>query len=240
MPGEGILVFGRGWIGSRVARDCAAPAASADITDWRSVAAELRRRRPRVVVNAAGRTGTPNVDWCETHPVETHLANVAGPLILAAECADRAIPLVHVGSGCVYDGPPLFGDGWKEDDRPNFDRSLYSRSKVLSERALADFPGVVQLRVRMPFDGHPGPRNLITKLVSYRRVIDVPNSVTRVSDLTEVVRRFAEKPLPGIWNVVNDGPVTNVRILDLYREIVDPSHALPKAWASLALSVPSR
>ena len=34
------------------------------------VVKEIRAIRPDAVVNTAGKTGTPNVDWCETH----HLA----------------------------------------------------------------------------------------------------------------------------------------------------------------------
>ena len=41
---------------------------------------------PDVVINCAGKTGRPNVDWCEDHKEETVRANVTGPLILLDEC----------------------------------------------------------------------------------------------------------------------------------------------------------
>lgn len=238
--GETVLVYGSGWLGGKIqgiGKPSQTRTGYADISDAREVAAEIRRLRPGVVINAAGRSGLSSVDWCETHPVETHLSNVAGPLVLAAECADRGIPLIHIGSGCIYDGTPVRGD-WTEEDPPNFDKSLYSRSKILAERALADFPDVMQLRIRMPFDGVPHPRNLITKLIRYRRVIDVPNSLTGVGDLLRVIATVVPAPLRGIWNVVNKGAITNVEILELYRQVVDANFTFERMdYSELASKV---
>ncbi|MBI5494420.1 MAG: sugar nucleotide-binding protein [Deltaproteobacteria bacterium] len=64
----GILVFGAGLLGQRLARDLpGAFPSTADITDRSAVRQELAAHRPAAVVNAAARTGRPNVDWCETH-----------------------------------------------------------------------------------------------------------------------------------------------------------------------------
>jgi dTDP-4-dehydrorhamnose reductase len=37
--------------------------------------------KPDVVINAAGKTGKPNVDWCEDHKEETLRSNDTGPLV---------------------------------------------------------------------------------------------------------------------------------------------------------------
>ena len=39
-----------------------------DIADRAAVHAALIEHRPLVVINCAGKTGRPNVDWCESHP----------------------------------------------------------------------------------------------------------------------------------------------------------------------------
>ncbi|KAL9167426.1 hypothetical protein ABFS82_05G097200 [Erythranthe guttata] len=39
--------------------------------------------KPTHVFNAAGVTGRPNVDWCESHRVETIRTNVVGKLTCA-------------------------------------------------------------------------------------------------------------------------------------------------------------
>jgi nucleoside-diphosphate-sugar epimerase len=50
------------------------------------------------VLNAAGVTGRPNVDWCETHKVETIRSNVIGCLNLADVCHERGIHMTYYGA----------------------------------------------------------------------------------------------------------------------------------------------
>jgi dTDP-4-dehydrorhamnose reductase len=214
-----ILVFGNGWIGNRLATEFKAEIVRADITNRIAVQAALERRAPTVVINAAGKTGRPNIDGCEADPSGTLLVNTAGPILLAEECLSRGIFMVHLGSGCVYEGAGPF----TEADPPNFFGSIYSRSKALSEAALKNLP-VLQLRIRMPFDGTPNPRNLITKLVGYPRIISVPNSLTYIDDFIVAAECLIAARRTGIWNIVNPGAITHGQILDLYRKIVDPDH----------------
>lgn len=216
-----ILVFGCGWIGNRVVSEFpGAKITKADITNRDAIMSELDRLSPTVVVNAAGKTGRPNIDGCESDPAGTLVANTAGPILLAEECLHRKIFMTHLGSGCVYnDSMPQYA----EEDPPNFFGSIYSRSKALSEAALKNLP-VLQLRIRMPFDGTPHPRNLITKLVGYPKVISIPNSLTYIDDLIVAMEYLIAERKTGVWNVVNPGAVTHGQLLDLYQKIVDPKH----------------
>jgi hypothetical protein len=50
------------------------------------------------VLNAAGLTGRPNVDWCETHKVETIRANVVGCLTLADVCLSKNLHMTYYGT----------------------------------------------------------------------------------------------------------------------------------------------
>ncbi len=213
-----VLIFGNGWIGNKLASSFSADISGANITDRGAVMSALDSRRPSVVINAAGKTGRPNIDGCEDIPAETLSSNVAGPIILAEECLARKIFMVHLGSGCIYDNSR---SNYTESDPPNFYGSLYSRSKIISEEALKNLP-VLQLRLRMPFDGKPHPRNFITKITSYERVISVENSLTCIGDLIVACEVLVAERLTGIWNVVNPGTITHERILDLYKELVDP------------------
>lgn len=221
-----ILVWGGGWFGGLFVERTNAVWAKEDIADPDAVGRVLDEVDPEVVINCAGKTGRPNIDWCESHPIDTLRSNVAGPIILATECIRREVQLVHLGSGCVYEGagPGMLGDGggWCEEDSPNFRGSLYSRSKILSEQALKEMGGILQLRIRMPFDGSGSPRCLITKLVGYRSVISVLNSLTWVPDFITTALFLIGKEETGIWNVVNPGPMKHEEILELYKEIVDP------------------
>ncbi len=182
----------------------------------------LEDNRPDIVLNCAGKTGRPNVDWCETHKEETLRANVTGPLILLEECLARKIYLVHMSSGCIYTGDNG-GRGFTEEDRPNFFGSFYARTKAWSDQVMLDFP-VLNLRLRMPFDGSRSDRSLIMKLVKYKKVLDEKNSLTYLPDFLDVAKTLISKRKTGTYNVVNDDIISPFRIMELYREIVDPRH----------------
>jgi 3,5-epimerase/4-reductase len=218
------LIFGKGYFGQKLAASLpdAHIAAEVDITNPDLIRAALDTHKPDVLINCAGKTGRPNVDWCEDHKLETLHANVTGPLTILKVAAEMNQYWVHLGSGCVYNGDNG-GLGWSEEDTPNFSGSYYSKTKSHVDQLLADFP-VLQLRLRMPLDGEPGARNLITKLVGYKQVISLPNSISVVPDVVRAVEHLANLRATGIFNVVNPGAITHREILDMYRDIVDPSH----------------
>lgn len=222
------LLFGsRGYLGEHFLR--AMPAivpVSADIADPAAVAAALEEHRPDAVINAAGKTGRPNVDWCEDHKEETVRANVTGPLILLDECRRREIRLVHLSSGCIYAGDNG-GRGFAEDDAPNFEGSYYARTKIQSEAVLREFP-VLILRLRMPFDDALHPRSLLTKIAKYSRVLDEGNSLTYLPEFVAAARALMEKGATGIYNIVNPGAISPYRIMELYKEVVDPAHVFER------------
>ncbi|MDO8469158.1 MAG: sugar nucleotide-binding protein, partial [Candidatus Peribacter sp.] len=126
--------------------------------------------------------------------------------------------------------------GWTEKDEPNFTGSFYSRSKAVCERAIREFSapspdgkgGILILRLRMPFDGSPHPKNLITKLSKYARVNDEENSITCLTDFLDATAKLIERRSTGIYNMVNEGTISPFRIMELYREVVDPSHSFER------------
>lgn len=219
-----VLIFGgRGYLGQQFRSlypQAAAP--EADIADPAAVAAALDRHRPDVVINCAGKTGRPNVDWCEDHKEETLRANVTGPLVLLHACLPRGLFLVHLGSGCIYAGDNG-GKGFTEDDPPNFAGSFYSRTKAWSDQMLREFP-VLNLRLRMPFDGTRGERSLITKLRRYQRVLTEPNSLTCLPDLMRAAAELIARRVTGTFNVVNPGAMSPFDVMTRYRALVDPDH----------------
>ncbi|MDD5055772.1 MAG: sugar nucleotide-binding protein [Candidatus Peribacteraceae bacterium] len=219
---SGIVIFGaKGFLGSEILKFYPGSAApSCDIADPEAVREVLDSEKPSVVINAAGKTGRPNIDWCEEHKEETLRANVTGPLILLEECLKRGIRLVHLGTGCIYDGPPerIF----TEEDPPNFFGSFYSLTKATSDMLLARFP-VLQLRIRMPLDGTTNPRTLVMKLKKYRRLLDHPNSVTYLPDFFSALRTLIGRKATGIYNVVNPGTLSPYKVMCRYREVVDSS-----------------
>jgi len=228
-----FLVFGaRGWIGSMLLALCrqhaheAIPATSR-LEDFPSLLEELRRVAPDRVLNCAGVTGRPNVDWCESHKGETVLANVCGALNLAHACSVARVHLTNYASGCIYSGGPF-----SEDDAPNFSGSTYSLTKAVVDSCVARcYPRVCQLRLRMPISDSLDARNFITKITRYEKVVDVPNSMSVLSDLLPLSLDMAVRERCGVFNLVNPGAISHNEILSLYRELVDPSFT----WQNFSL-----
>ena len=85
-----FLVFGghSGWwakLVSLFSTHSSAPSvhvASSRLENRQDIERELERVQPTHVMNAAGLTGRPNVDWCESHRLETTRVNVIGTLTL--------------------------------------------------------------------------------------------------------------------------------------------------------------
>ena len=225
---EKVLIFGgRGFIAAHL--KTAFPhvvLSETDICDQLELARVLDAERPDVVINAAGKTGKPNVDWCEDHKLETVLSNVQGPLNLLSACAERGIYWVNIGSGCIYEGDNG-GSGFTEEDLPNFTGSFYARTKLWIDQILKDFP-VLQLRLRMPFDCSSHPRSLISKLRRYGKILDHANSITYLPDFLEAAKVLIAKRKTGIYNIVNPGTISPYEIMMRFQKIVDPAHKVER------------
>lgn len=190
----------------------------------------LENYRPEVVVNCLGKTGRPNVDWCEANKEATTSGNVTLPLLIAEACHDLGIHMIQIGSGCVFFGDsPYKGHsswakdpGWRETDfaKPE---SFYSKTKYACDLMLGPMPHVTTLRIRMPVSDKDVPRNLINKLRGYKQVIDIPNSMTLMSDLVRCIDWAATNRPGGIWHVANPEPLTAARIMQEYQKYV-PEH----------------
>jgi len=227
------LVFGKnGWIGGQVIDLLRQQGKTVHLANSRTenreaVAAELDAIKPTHVINSAGVTGRPNVDWCEDHREETIRANVVGTLNVADLCAQRGIHHLLFATGCIFeydDAHPIGGPGFLETDTPNFHGSFYSHTKAYVEDLLKTYPTTCVLRVRMPISDDLSPRNFIAKIVKYDKVVNVPNSMTVLTDLLPISVVMADKKLTGVYNFCNPGAISHNEILDLYKKYIDPSY----------------
>lgn len=133
-----FLIYGQtGWIGGLLGKLCldkGIPYAygRGKLQDRKTLLSDIRAIQPTHVFNAAGVT---NVDWCETHKVETTRTNVVGTLNLADVCKQEGIYLMNFATGCVFqydkDHPQGSGIGFTEEDKPNFTGSFYSKTKAM-------------------------------------------------------------------------------------------------------------
>lgn len=170
-----------------------------------------------VLINCAGYIGKPNVDACESAKAETIAGNVVFPAQLATTCEQLDMPLIHISSGCIYGG---YDKDYAETDRPNFTfptGSFYSGTKALAETLVANNCSRYYIyRLRIPFDHIKSPRNYITKLLTYDKLLDMRNSVSHRYDFVKYCHKLTEQHVPyGIYNVTNKGSITTREVVDM-------------------------
>jgi dTDP-4-dehydrorhamnose reductase len=228
-----FLVFGgkTGWIGQKVVAllekdGHAVYAAQSRLEERQAVQREIDQLKPDCVINTAGVTGVPNVDWCESNKQETIRSNIIGALDLADICCMKDIHMINLGTGCIYEYDEKHqmgsGIGFTEEEEPNFHGSFYSHTKVMLDDLLKNYPNVLNLRLRMPISGDFHPRNFVTKITKYQKVVNVPNSMSVLDDLLPLIPIMAERRLVGTYNFVNPGVISHNEILDMYIKYVNP------------------
>jgi dTDP-4-dehydrorhamnose reductase len=194
-----------------------------DYSDVTRLTAALKADRPDFLINAAGYTGKPNVDACELHKTECLFGNAVLPGRIAEACSAAGVPWGHVSSGCIYTGSRPDGSGFTELDAPNFtfrqnNCSFYSGTKALGEEVLAGRTDVYLWRLRIPFDEVESPRNYLTKLMRYQRLLEAENSISQLAEFVGATFACWEKRIPfGTYNVTNPGKVTTREVVDLIR-----------------------
>ena len=195
-----------------------------DYSDVATLETALKKDRPDFLINAAGYTGKPNVDACELHKEDCHFGNVVLPARIAEACAEAGVRWGHVSSGCIYTGSRADGSPLTEEDEPNFtfkhnNCSYYSGTKAMGEEALEAHPDVFIWRLRIPFNEVHGPRNYLSKLMHYEKLMDASNSLSQLDEFVAATFACWEKKVaPGIYNVTNPGAVTTREVVELIRE----------------------
>lgn len=91
------------------------------------------------------------------------------------------------------------------------------------EDLLKEYENVCTLRVRMPISSDlSNPRNFITKISRYSKVVNIPNSMTVLDELLPISIEMAKRNCRGIWNFTNPGVISHNEILELYKKYIEP------------------
>jgi dTDP-glucose 4,6-dehydratase len=207
---------------------------------------EIKDVSPTHVVSFIGRThGTigdkkyTTIDYLEEDGklLENVRDNLFSPLLIAELCKRSNIHFTYLGTGCIfkYDEEHPFGkeeSGFDEDALPNFFGSSYSVVKGFTDRLMHMYnKNVLNLRIRMPITGEINPRSFVTKIATYPRVCSVPNSMSVLPELLVYVVDMMRKSITGTMNLTNPGLISHNEILEMYKEIVDPSFT----WVNFSL-----
>ena len=185
----------------------------------------ISQTRPDFLINAAGFTGSPNIDACELHKTECLVANAALPGIIRDVCERRHLPCGHISSGCIYTADRSNDRGFRECDTPNFtfrhnNCSFYSGCKALGEEILEGAEHCYIWRLRIPFNHVDAPKNYLSKLMRYERLLDARNSLTHLDDFANACFQCWENCLEfGIYNLTSSGSITTREVVDLIRKV---------------------
>lgn len=88
---------------------------------------------------------------------------------------------------------------------------------------MKEYDNVCTLRVQKPISSDlNNPRNFITKISRYNKVVNIPNSMTILDELLPISVEMAKRNLSGIWNFTNPGVVSHNEILEMYKAYIDP------------------
>lgn len=214
-----ILILGKGYVGNRLQEELGCDITERKIFSFQEADAEVKKFRPDILINCIGHVGR-NVDDCEQDIDRSLTVNSFIPLILAETALRNNIRFIHISSGCIYHYDYALDKPIEEDKTPDFFELFYSRTKIYSEQPLANLSAkypILVARIRVPLDNRPHPRNLLTKLIGYKKVINAPNSVTYMPDFVAALKHLINIKAQGVYNVVNKGPLVYADLMDVYK-----------------------
>ena len=192
------------------------------------------------IINCSGYTGEKNVDDAEKEKELVWLLNSVLPITLASAAQANNIPMfVNISSGCIFTGYNDDKSGYDEEVVPNFglfdeNSSWYSKTKHAGELSLTSSFNCYNLRIRMPFGEIYHPKNIISKMLGYKKILTQPNSLTYLYDLFNFVYNMLLQPPPfGIYNVVSSGTFNSKELFEVFdenkKELIK-HNLLPKDW----------
>jgi len=239
-----VLLYGsKGWIGGMMCKlfekeNIDYVTSNVRANNKEDVESEILRVKPTHVMSFIGRTHGihegkefTTIDFLEQKGkiVENVRDNLFSPMVLAILCQKHQIHFTYLGTGCIfkYDEDHPFGNdktGFKEDSLPNFFGSSYSVVKGYTDELMHFFDdSVLNLRIRMPITDKLEPRNFITKITTYEYICSIPNAMTVLDELLPYALDMAKKGITGTVNLTNPGLISHNEILEMYKDIVDPS-----------------
>jgi dTDP-glucose 4,6-dehydratase/UDP-glucose 4,6-dehydratase len=162
--------------------------------------------------------------------------------VLSQICSERDIHFTYLGTGCIftYDENHIYGNestGFTEESEPNFFGSGYSCVKGFTDRLMTLYgKTTLNLRIRMPISYEQNTRNFITKITTYDKICSIPNSMSVLPDLLPIIIDMMENRVTGTVNLTNPGLISHNEILEMFREIVDPTFK----WSNFSIEEQSK
>ena len=228
-----ILIFGyKGWIGSQILELLKSNNNEIITTDIRADNSKeiedlIISTNPDRIISVIGRTYGDNINSIDYLEQKGKLKinindNLYSPFILAFLSNKYNIHLTYMGTGCIFNG---YDKEYNENDEPDFFGSSYSIVKGFTDKIMHLYDNVLNVRIRMPISNDLfSNRNFINKIVNYKKICNMNNSMTVLPDLLPLLIDMIIKKETGTINLVNPGAITHNEILEIYKENINPEH----------------
>lgn len=217
------LILGNGYIAHKLQAAWNCTIYSKRILSYEDVLAAYKKHKPQVLINCIGYVGARNVDDCELEPDKCLLANTMVPIWLGELAFRNPVKLVHISSGCIYHYDYKKQKPLTEEKVPDYYNLFYSRTKIYAEEALNELSkrcNILIARIRVPLDTKPDPRNVLTKLIKYKTIIDVPNAISYIPDFIKMLEHLIKIDAKGIYNCTNKGGLRYPVLMNIYKKFV--------------------
>jgi len=211
-----VYIIGhKGWIGGLFMKELEKCGHEIGFSDYRAESDEIKQdildKKCSHVLYCAGRTSGgefKTIDYLQDPSTfkENINDNLYGPLAIAMFCDRNNIHFTYIGTGCIYtydeDHTIENRKGFKETDKPNFFGSNYSIVKGYTDMLLQG-TNALSLRIRMPMTKEEHPKSFITKLMSYKNINSVLNSMTELDVMIPVAVEMMQYWEKGTYNFTN-------------------------------------
>ena len=225
------LLFGhKGWIGKQIVDLLKLNTENEIITsdirvdNYNEIEKLIISSKPDRIISVIGRTYGDNMNSIDYLEKKGNLKinindNLYSPLNLAFISNKYNIHFTYMGTGCIFNG---YDKEYTEDDEPDFFGSSYSIVKGFTDKIIKNFDNVLNVRIRMPITTDINcNRNFINKIITYKKICSMNNSMTVLPDLLPLLIDMVVKKEIGTINLVNPGYISHNEILELYKEHIN-------------------
>ncbi|HEX6803111.1 MAG TPA: SDR family oxidoreductase [Terriglobales bacterium] len=214
---------------------------SVDLTNSVATQELVHALHPSIILHCAAAT---NVDWCEDHPEEARMINVAASAFLSKLAREMDATFVYVSSDGVFDG---HRGNYSESDAPN-PLNAYAASKCEAEReVLAADPSALIVRVTF-YGWNPQQKSSLAGWIlselnhgtAVRGFTDVFFCPLLANDLSGILVDMLDRQLYGVYHVVGSERVSKfdfaVRLAAVFG--FDPTLVIPSSIMDAELRAP--
>ena len=233
------LIIGNGKVANiiRKERDVVLTRSECDVTDLDNVIRAISGYRG-TVINCAAKT---NLEWCQENKVHAYEVNTVGAINLLSACQANDAKLVHISSGCLFDGNESVSD---EETLPT-PSVWYTRTKTWADEFITSYgyENYLILRPRQLISAVSHPPNLMTKFANFEEFtgIEDSNSITCIEDFSDMMDHLIRIDASGIYNCANTGAISPYEIACRVRDKIKPTLKVSKiSYDELLRKMPNR